>query len=706
MEDAYTDFIQQNITCFTFDKITTKLNNKGEEKKKPIGLPKWTEIKIDNCDEFCKNTDSCIAVITGEESNLTILDFDDSDAYENLIHDHPDLKNYKTIKTKHGYHIWFKYSQSLKTTTNSMKDLDSVDIRNDGAFAYTYPSKYNLLSGETFTYEDMGGEILQLPQYLYSYFKSESKVKKNVKGKDDDSVSSLSEDSVGFDNSNFKEVPENEFDELFKKYNIDVKRLLNIIHIDYIDNRDSWTQIVWACKNIGVPKNTIIEISKKSSNFDMEGFESVYKYDYKKYSIATLKHFAKLSNETEYEKIYIFSPFKLSDRYLAEVFYDLYGENYILQDGHIYIYHKGKWIKDESCDLMKGNITEKLSKIIKQQQWIDFKKHEKDGSDAETKKSYDAQYKKCNDKINSVNGVNNVASSVKIIITMEQTSQESVFDKKPYIFAFLNTGFDVRTGKEYTIKKEDYITQCTRYNYKPYTQSQYDLIAKLMKQIFPDDEIRKSYISVLYSGLIGQQFEYFIVANGCGRNGKGVINELFYSLLGNMYAYNLSVAVLTSAINDNGGSNQSLANMELKRWVVSSEPDEHKNTRIVMSSVKKITGDQILPARGIYSKKTEILLTNTTAMECNAKLKFSGRIDQSVLNRVRDIPFVSHFTSDESLWSDENHIYPVNSYYKSNEFKKEHRIALFHYILDVVFGEILKSNQMFMKSKKMRMVLL
>ena len=58
-----------------------------------------------------------------------------------------------------------------------------------------------------------------------------------------------------------------------------------------------------------------------------------------------------------------------------------------------------------------------------------------------------------------------------------------------------------------------------------------------------------------------------------------------------------------------------------------------------------------------------------------------GRIDQSVMERVVDIPFVSHFTSDPDRVDIENHIYPVNTYYKENEFKQSHKIALFQYIL-------------------------
>ena len=90
-----------------FPKIDTYTNERGEVKKKPIGMPNWRTINKQNCLYF--NTGSAYAVVTGEMSNLTIFDFDSKVDYERLIEKHPDLKNYKTIKTNKGFHIWFTY---------------------------------------------------------------------------------------------------------------------------------------------------------------------------------------------------------------------------------------------------------------------------------------------------------------------------------------------------------------------------------------------------------------------------------------------------------------------------------------------------------------------------------------------------------------------------------------------------------------------
>lgn len=661
MEDKISNFKAKGIVSFSFDKITTKLNEENEEKKVLVGLPKWGKITLDNCELF--DIGNCIGVITGAKSNLSVIDIDDTDTYERLIHDFPDLKNYKTIKTNKGFHIWTLYNSSIKNTTNVLKKYDNVDFRNDGGFVITAPTKYTLLDKSVCEYTDLGGDILPFPKYILPFIKTEATQKRQ-----EELETKINKDfEVGY-------------------IDIDTKNLLNLIDIKYIDNYSDWISIVYACKNLKIDKQSIINFSKQSTKYNDTTFEKVYSYTYSCYSLGTLRYYAKLSNEKEYNKIIPFNIQSVSDKYLADLFYALFGTDYVLQDNKLFIYHNDAWECDEELLKLKGNIQRKLLPFIQKRQQKDMKEAK---DDIESIKELTTAYMKCFKKISTTSETNAIASSFRFLISLDQSRKEDIFDKKPFIFSFLNKAFDIQTGKEYVIKKEDYITQNTKYDYKTHTKEQYELISKLMEQIFPDKEVRKCYMSVLYSGLIGQQFEFFIVANGCGRNGKGLINELFYSLLGDNYAYNLPVSVLTTALKCDGSPNPTLANMENKRWVISSEPDEKNGTKLVMSSIKKITGDQILSARRLYSHKTEVFLTNTQALECNSKLQFSGKIDESVLNRIRDIPFVSHFTSDESLWDTEKNVFPVNPLYKTTEFKRNHRVAFFHYILNTVFNDIL-----------------
>ncbi len=170
------------------------------------------------------------------------------------------------------------------------------------------------------------------------------------------------------------------------------------------------------------------------------------------------------------------------------------------------------------------------------------------------------------------NKLNNVTSFVMDKMYSEHCDTEDIFDNKPFIFAFKNQAFDLKTGQPYTIKKEDYVTQNTGRDYVEPTAQQLTTVAKVIESIFPDHEVRKCYLSVLRLCLSGEHPEKLFIANGQGRNGKGLINELAFKLLGE-YAYKLSIEVLTKEVKKTG-ANPELANLHKKRMVVSSEPED------------------------------------------------------------------------------------------------------------------------------------
>jgi phage/plasmid-associated DNA primase len=121
-------------------------------------------------------------------------------------------------------------------------------------------------------------------------------------------------------------------------------------------------------------------------------------------------------------------------------------------------------------------------------------------------------------------------------------------------------------------------------------------------------------------------------------------------------------------------------NMDNKRFILSSEPDD--DVKLRMSMIQDITGGAEINARKLFSSQCRVRMKQTQVLECNKKPKLSGRIDQSVLERIVDIPFISHFTSNLEDVDETNHIYPVNTFYKSSEFQQEYKCALFRYILN------------------------
>jgi hypothetical protein len=154
------------------DEIKTYLSKEGKETKK---LPfdkgfSWKVIDEDNYEEYFDESHKTFFIITGELSNITVVDIDKEEIYDDLISKYEELENCMTMQTKKGYHIYFKYNKQLPTTTN-INNLEGIDIRNDGGCVIAPPTKYKLLNGETTKYKYIGGDLLDIPSFLLNLFR-------------------------------------------------------------------------------------------------------------------------------------------------------------------------------------------------------------------------------------------------------------------------------------------------------------------------------------------------------------------------------------------------------------------------------------------------------------------------------------------------------------------------------------------------------
>ena len=460
---------------------------------------------------------------------------------------------------------------------------------------------------------------------------------------------------------------------------------LDIISLEYLTNYSDWCKIVWAGKACGIPKEEIRRISQKAENYSDDGFETVYNsYDEPRFTLGTIKYYARLSNKDKYYEICSkeFDVSKISDYDYAKFYEEIYGDNYIFRDGQLYSYYKNKWRLDDKERLLRHSIQEVVSEVVNKEIQKVNSYYRGKTLEGDEIKEYQEKLKALNTYMNgcrSTTKLKQVCDCFINLINAKQVDFENYFDEKPYLFCYNNKSFDVRSGKEVEISKEDYITENTGYEYVDPSKEQVELIDDLFTKIFPNPEIRKCYLSVLFMGLTGIRLERFFLLNGCGRNGKGLINELYAKLLGNDYYYTLPVDALTQKMNLSTGANPQIAGMDNKRFVLSREPED--DCKLRMSMIKDLTGSSEISARKLFSNNCIVRMKGCLMFECNKKPKIAGRIDQSVMERIVDIPFESHFTSDMDRVDIEKHIYPVNTSYKTEDFQQTHKIALFHYIL-------------------------
>ena len=78
-----------------------------------------------------------IVMICGKLSGISVIDVDGQEGFNNLIASGIALPATKSIKSPHGWHLYYKYNPNLKTGLASIK---KVDIKSDGGCVCVPPS--------------------------------------------------------------------------------------------------------------------------------------------------------------------------------------------------------------------------------------------------------------------------------------------------------------------------------------------------------------------------------------------------------------------------------------------------------------------------------------------------------------------------------------------------------------------------------------
>jgi phage/plasmid-associated DNA primase len=385
------------------------------------------------------------------------------------------------------------------------------------------------------------------------------------------------------------------------------------------------------------------------------------------------------------------------DSNFAEIMLNLYGDDFVFQHKLLSVYYEGKWYTNNDY-LAKNYIQKKLSYVYLQiiSYHFDLLRELGDGEDVkDRRKNIQETLKflnKANNKLKFQTTLNTVLESFKTKLSGRCDKME--FDvSMPYVLCFKNKAFDTRTGLEYKVKKTDYITFSTGYDYEKPTLSEMKLVGEIIDSIFPNAEIKKTYMSILRTALTAIRQEKFFMANGCGRNGKGVINEFVLVMLGDEYAYTGNINLLTKQIGS--GPNPEAANLNKKRFVKFEEPND--TDKLQLGNIKKLTGEGYLNARLCNSNDTKVKLDMTIIFECNNKPSLNGSVGEAIVDRFVDVLFSAYFTKDEDALQTNPNAKPINLEYKQLPFQQKHRCALFDYIIkyaekDLYVADCVKSR--------------
>jgi phage/plasmid-associated DNA primase len=476
-----------------------------------------------------------------------------------------------------------------------------------------------------------------------------------------------------------------------EEYNNELKEKGDLIDMKFINSYNDWTKIIWSLKSDNIKNRELaLYITKKSPKFkDEEYFYKIWNF-YKKedltITIGTFNYYAKISNPDEYLKIKakfnnksINNVLKMpTQENIAKCFYNICGEDFLYNNEEYYYFNGIIWEKSRTA--IRRKFVGDFTKIFLNYQIDLLKKISETTPDSEEYISINEKNKHLTKIIIQLQTNKNIKDICNDSIKVYIENNDIEFEKKPNIFCFNNAVYDLDKCEFLKVpNKFDYMNITTGYDYRCPIKEEIEEVNKMLDKIFRIKDERELYLIILATGLYGQTLEKFILANGEGRNGKGVLNEFVQHMIG-YYGYTCSNSILLNSINN--GANQSIANMNNKRLIFYREPEVKGDVQLNSSIIKEITGGNEINARGLFSSNTKTKLKGTHILECNTKPRMNGETDQSMQMRLIDVLFRSTFTKIVEDVNENNNIFLGDDTYKSDLFKDKYRYALFHIIIE------------------------
>ncbi len=130
--------------------------------------------------------DQGTALLTGKINNITVLDFDNEDIYQKFLTKFPMIPNTQMVKSPHGYHAYYAYTDTLSTTSYKTGELAGLDIRNDRGLIISPPSyQIDLRTNKKMYYGIINkNKRIEMPDEVIQYILENSVITTNKTTKD------------------------------------------------------------------------------------------------------------------------------------------------------------------------------------------------------------------------------------------------------------------------------------------------------------------------------------------------------------------------------------------------------------------------------------------------------------------------------------------------------------------------------------------
>mgnify|MGYP003633565437 CR=1 FL=1 len=669
-------FCDYNEIPYLIKFMETILDEEGKKKKVPKNLPEgWTDLTYDECMELNKKkvVRANSLIINLEDSDYFIVDIDNKKIIPEIFKQTGN-EWYSESFTKKLPHLWRQKvgDEVYKASQHKEYGMDIITNvlfeRLDGVFKNT----------EGNGVPKMKRNHIVIPESKVVIKKKKMKIKNEIK--------------IKTNNEEDKKFTEELYEDTLKQISPENREILDNIEDEYWTNYGDWIKLIWALNNCYGDIELCDYYSKKGSNY--KGIEDVKKFlnmdKQKTLTFGTLAYYSKISNEEGYNFLrQKYNKLDDSDFGLSKTFLSLIEDDIIKHNGELYIYKHPFWIKDEKCNMVLLEIRKRLIKFYRQlKQYFNKKQEEIEDTESPEYLLIEKHIQKISDIIIKVS---TYAKKKAILSEIEITLEDKDFKmdlSSPNLFAFsCGTIWNVKSKQIVKTDKYDYISIHTGYPWAEPTQKQICLVRQIINEIMPNEDVRRCYLSILKQTINADTCEYFVLFNGSGCNGKGWTVELLKEMLNN-YFCKANKDLLVSK--QKTGANPELMALDNKRAVIFSEPDEGE--KIKSDFMKDISGGEKITGRGLYQNAKEInVKCGVKIMECNQRPGLSGTNSEAFSRRIIDILFSITLTDNvDKVKKNPGKYMLKNSYYKTDEFKLDHKCALFMLLMECEDEKIFK----------------
>ena len=438
-------------------------------------------------------------------------------------------------------------------------------------------------------------------------------------------------------------------------------RMINMLNPERADDRNDWMVIGWILFNIGEGNDTALtlwlEFSQLSDKYDES--KCVYEWERmikKDYTIGTLRFLAEKDNPESYKKFkdeqskkFINDSLNGSHTDLAKLLHSENSNDFVcasIKNSLWYQYKNHKWTEIEDGTYLRNIISSDIEpkyKKMKKEIYDQLSEEE----DKSMKSMYNERLKRI-EKITSRLGDTSFKNSVMVEckhIFFDDRFKEKL-DQNPNIIGFTNGVYDFNLNEFRDGRPEDFISKTLPIDYKEFSETDEEVqsVILFLKQIFPDNQIRK-YFCDTYSDLFigGNNQKKIYMWTGDGDNGKSITQKFIEMMLGQL-SIKFNTQYFTGKKISSGSANPELSRAAPPvRLATMEEPDADEQLNI--GELKKLSGGDSFWARDLFEKgknTREVFPMFMLTFICN-KLPKLKHADKATWSRIRVIPFESTF---------------------------------------------------------------